>query len=109
MTITFPDEMRAELEAEAKAGGFGSVDEYVLIMYHRAKHSFGVNGENEIGDDSEAHPDGPLWERPGVRERLLALAEEGLASGPGVPVTPEFWADLRRQAGERIAAREPTP
>ncbi len=38
MTITLPDEMRGELEREAKAEGFATVDEYVLIMYLRETH-----------------------------------------------------------------------
>src|SRR4051794_28619466 len=105
MTITFPEEMRDELEQEARTAGFGTVDEYVLIMYHRAKHHSGVNGEEWLNDESEAHPDGPVWQLPAVREKLYRLIQEGLDSGPPIPVTEQFWDDLRKQVDERLAAR----
>lgn len=105
MIITFPDKMRAELEQEAQAAEIPSVDEYVLIMYTRAKCLYGVNGEQWWSDESDGEPSGPPWADPEVQERLSQLIEEGLNSGPPVLVTDEFWADLRRRVSERIAAR----
>jgi hypothetical protein len=95
MTITLPDEMRAELEQEARAAGMPSVDVYVLTMYARAKHLFGVNGENWWADGATD---------PAVRQRLLALAEAGLKSLP-IPDPRGFLADLVRDT----AADEPAP
>jgi hypothetical protein len=106
MTITLPDEMRAELEAEAKAGGFATVDEYVHIMYQRAKYLFGVNGENWWGDESDADPDGPVMQRPGVRERLIALAEEGLRSPP-IADPHGFLDGLVREASRSSESERP--
>jgi hypothetical protein len=87
MTIAFPDELCAELEREAQAAGIPSVDEYVLIMYTRAKCLFGVNGESWWADESDGEPTGPPWADPEVQERLSQLVEEGLNSGPPIRVT----------------------
>lgn len=38
--------------------------------------------------------------------RLLALVAEGVASGPAIPVTEEFWFDLKRRLDERLAGRD---
>jgi hypothetical protein len=90
MIITFPDDMRETLEREAREAGMPSVDVYVLTMYARAKHLFGVNGENWFADESE---DGGL--DPATRQQLLALAEAGLKSPP-IPDPRGFLAELVR-------------
>jgi hypothetical protein len=110
MTITLPDEMRAELEQEAKAAGFATVDEYVLVMYLRAKHIYGARGEEFMGDfDLGLAEDTDSPERVAARrERLDQLIQEGLDSGPAIPVTPEFWDDMRRRLEERLAAKGTT-
>lgn len=105
MTITFPDDMREMLEREAREAGMPSVDVYLLTMYARAKHYFGVNGELLWNDASGGEPTGQPWPDPATRKRLLELAEEGLNSGPPVPVTPEFWEDLKRKVEERLSAK----
>jgi antitoxin ParD1/3/4 len=35
-----------------------------------------------------------------ARAELERLLKEGLESGPPIPVTPEFWADLRREIAD---------
>lgn len=107
MTITLPDDMREELEQEAKTAGFATVDEYILVMYLRAKHSWGPNGEDLLGDFEYGLADGTdSPERVAARrERLNQLIQEGLDSGPAVEATPEFWADMRRRLEERLAAK----
>jgi hypothetical protein len=39
--------------------------------------------------------------------RLETLLLEGLASGDPIPVTKEFWADLKAEAVRRVEARKP--
>ncbi len=111
MTITLPDEMRGELEREAKAEGFATVDEYVLIMYLRAKHTHGTSGENFMGDfDLGLSEEMDSPERVAQRrENLNRLLQEGLDSGPSIPVTPQFWDDMRRRVNEKLKAKEAKP
>jgi hypothetical protein len=107
MTITLPDEARKEIEAEAAAEGFATVDEYIWIMYLRAKHSHGPAGENFLGDyDLGLTEEMDSPERVAQRrENLERLLQEGLDSGPPIPVTPEFWEDMRRRVEEKLAAK----
>ena len=99
MTITLPDEMREELEARAKAAGFASPDAYVASLLMEA-----CDGE----EFDEEIPDPP----PGAsyvvnsREELEAKLEESLKGGPSIPVTPQFWADLRKEVEQRVAAKK---
>lgn len=106
MTITLPDDMREMLEREAREAKMPSVDVYVRVMYERAKHYYGVNGEemlDEFTDDGT--PILPLTD-PAVRQALLRLAEQGTES-ESIPAPAEFLEDLRRRAEERLAAGEP--
>jgi hypothetical protein len=107
MTITLPDGLRDELEQGAKAEGFATVDEYVLIMYLRARHLYEPGGAGPLDDFDFGLVDGTdSPERVAKRrERLNQLLQEGLESGPPIPVTPEFWADMRRRLEERLAAK----
>ena len=86
MTITLPDEMRESLEARAKAAGYESVDELVEDAMQTEEVFAGIH-------------------EPAVQKRLAALIEEGLASGPTVPVTPEFWDRLHARVAERLDAK----
>ncbi len=95
MTITLPDELRAELEQGAKAEGLASPDQYVHVMYQRAKH------HGRVLDDLADLPADQLVE---VKRRLKELVQEGLNSGPAVPVTGEFWESLRQTAERKAAA-----
>jgi hypothetical protein len=107
MTITLPDDMREELEEGAKTEGFASVDEFVKIMYLRAKHHHGVGQNNFLGDfDYGLSEEMDSPERVAKRrERLNQLIQEGLDSGPPITITPGFWEDMRRRLEERIAAK----
>jgi Arc/MetJ-type ribon-helix-helix transcriptional regulator len=107
MTITLPDELKAELEQGAKAEGFASVDEYVLIMYLRARHVYEPNGAGPLDDfEFGLADDTDSPERVAKRrERLNQLLQEGLDSGPPIPVTPEFWKEMRRRLEERVATK----
>lgn len=107
MTITLPDDMREELEQGAKAEGFATVDDYVFVMYLRARHMYGPEAGGLLGDyEHGLAEDTDTPERVAARrDRLNRLIQEGLDSGPAIPVTPEFWAEMRRRLEERMAAK----
>ena len=85
MTVTLPDELRAELEHSARTEGLATVDEYVALLCLRAKHDADTGGVTED------------------ERRLVELVREGLDSGPAVAVGEEFWDSLRRAAKEKAA------
>ena len=41
-----------------------------------------------------------------AKEKLEALLLEGLASGEAIPVDPQFWADLKREALGKLESRK---
>lgn len=102
MTITLPDDLRDELEQGAKAEGYATVDEYVLAMYLRARLTGNPLEDFDFGLADWTDTPERVAAR---RERLNQLIQEGLDSGPAIPVTPEFWEDMRRRLEERMAAR----
>lgn len=108
MTITLPDDLKDELERGAKAEGFATVDEYVHIMYIRARQMFDPEDGGPLADfDFGLAPGTDAPERVAARrERLNQMLEEGLNSGPTIPVTPAFWDEMRRRLEERMAAKE---
>lgn len=83
MNISLPDAMKAFVEEQVQSGGYGTVSEYVRDLVRR--------------DQKER-----------AQNRLEALLLEGLESGPGEPVTPEFWEALRREIQERRNKRKPS-
>jgi len=78
--IHLSDAARAYAEAKAREAGQASADEVVEAIVQKAIR------------------------REASRKRLEELLIEGLESGPGTPVTPEYWDRLRK----RIRARQPT-
>ena len=86
MTVTLPDEMRAGLEARAKAAGYVSVDELA---------------EDVLCD--EATQVGTLDWIEANRSALLALAEQGRNS-PAIENPKGFLAELvrRTESGESV-------
>jgi hypothetical protein len=85
MTITLPEEMREPLERKARAAGFATVADYLCWL----------------ADDE----DGPPELSPKSVAELEALLDAGMASGPPVRATPEFWEERKRVLKERMAKR----
>ena len=81
MNISLPDVMKAFVDEQVQSGGFGTVSEYVRDLVRR---------------DQKAR----------AQDRLEVLLLEGLESGAGEPVTPEFWENLRREIQERRHKRK---
>lgn len=87
MTITLPDEMRAMLQQKAEAGGFASVDDYVIDA---------LTENDEVVSTSQPHFR--------TREELEKLIDKGMASGVAGVVDHAFWARLDHRILERAAA-----
>ena len=82
MNISLPDDMKAFIEAQAAAKGFGTVSEYMRALIRETQ------------------------ERAARRERVDALLLEGLDSGPATPMTGGDWEAIRREVKERHEARQ---
>ena len=88
MTLTLPDDVRAQAERQAKAAGFASVGEYVADL---------------VREDVQAGP--PPDQYAGrTREELERLLNEGMAGVP-VPGDEQFWEERRRKMIEYAAKR----
>lgn len=82
MNISLPDDMKAFVERQANARGFGTVSEYVRSIIREVQ------------------------ERQAARERVDALLIEGLESGPATPFTKADWERIRREGTKLIAERQ---
>lgn len=80
VTISMPESLKEFLDQEVESKGYGNVSEYMRELLRGAR-----------AREAEA--------------RLQALLLEGLASGESVPVTDDFWRQLKADAGRMLAAR----
>jgi antitoxin ParD1/3/4 len=83
LTISLPDSLKEFIEQEVASKGYGNVSEYVRGLLRSAQ---------------ERQADA----------RLEAMLVEGLSRGQDIPVTPEFWSELRSEAAT-ILARHKKP
>ena len=74
----------------------GAVDETAFQEHVAWQIGQGTHGLVPIGTTGEC----PALEEE-EQERLEALLLEGLDSGEGIEVTPEFWKELRAELVER--------
>jgi antitoxin ParD1/3/4 len=81
VTISLPDSLKEFVDTQIATKGYGNVSEYFRSLLREAQ-------QNEAD------------------ARLEALLLEGLASGEPIPVTKEFWTDLRAEAVRRVAERK---
>jgi antitoxin ParD1/3/4 len=77
LNISLPEALRQFVDEKVASGGYGTASEYVRSLIREAQ------------------------QREVEQERLEALLLEGLDSGPGLEVTPEFWKELRAELVER--------
>lgn len=77
LNVSLPEPLRRFVEEKVASGEHGSASDYIRSLIYQAQ------------------------ERETEQERLEALLLEGLESGPGIAVTPEFWKELRAEAMER--------
>jgi len=79
VTISLPESLKAFIDRQLATKGYGNVSEYFRSLLREAQK-----------EEEDA--------------RLETLLLEGLAGGAGIPVTPEFWKDLKAEA-QNIAAK----
>jgi len=82
LTITLPGPLQELLARKLADSGYASVSEYVQALL-----------EAKRLEELEA------WE--GLRQKV----EEGLASGPAIPATDEFWQSFRGELASHRLAR----
>lgn len=73
ITISLPESLKEFIDRQLATKGYGNVSEYFRSLLREAQK-----------DEEDA--------------RLEALLLEGLASGEDIPLTPEFWKDLKVEA-----------
>lgn len=82
VTISLPESLKAFIDRQLSSKGYGNVSEYFRSLLRAAQK-----------EEEDA--------------RLESLLLEGLASRDGIPMTREFWKDLRSEARD-IAERHKT-
>ena len=82
VTISLPESLKAFIESQIATKGYGNVSEYFRSLLRDAQK-----------EEEDA--------------RLETLLLEGLASGDDIPMTREFWKDLKAEARD-IAAKHKT-
>ena len=78
MNIALPESMKHFVQERVAEGGYSSVSEYVRDL---------------IRADQKRK----------AEERIDALLLEGLDSGQGIAVTPEYWDEKKRRLTERLS------
>lgn len=73
VTISLPDSLKAFIDHQLATKGYGNVSEYFRSLLRDAQK-----------------------EEEDARHETLLL--EGLAGGADIPMTPEFWKDLKAEA-----------
>jgi antitoxin ParD1/3/4 len=81
LTISLPDSLKEFIDREVQTKGYGNVSEYVRGLLRDA--------QNKEAD-----------------ARLEAMLIEGLTAGEDIPLSPEFWSELRQDAAKILARRK---
>jgi antitoxin ParD1/3/4 len=75
VTISLPESLKAFVEEQTATKGYGNVSEYFRTLLRDAQ-----------AKEEDA--------------KLEALLIEGLTSGEDIPLSREFWSDLKSEAAE---------
>jgi antitoxin ParD1/3/4 len=81
LTISLPDSLKEFIEREVETKGYGNVSEYVRGLLRDAQ-----------AKEADA--------------RLKTLLIEGLTTGEDIPLSPEFWSELKQDAAKILARRK---
>ena len=81
VTISLPDSLKDFIDREVHSKGYGNVSEYIRGLLREAQTK-----------EEDA--------------RLEALLIEGLSTGEDIPLSPEFWSELRRDAAKILARQK---
>lgn len=80
MNVSLPASMKAWVDEQVVEGGYGTASEYIrqLLREERIRR---------------------------IREEINANLRRAIDSGEPIPVTPEYWEEIRRETRRRLAAR----
>jgi antitoxin ParD1/3/4 len=81
LTISLPESLKEFIEHEVRTKGYGNVSEYVRGLLRDAQ-----------AKEADA--------------RLEALLIEGLSKGEDIPLSPDFWSELKQDAAKILARRK---
>ena len=82
MNISLPEEMKTFVETQVQQGGYSTASEYLRELIRGAQ------------------------KKESAQEHLEKLLLEGINSGPGIEVTPEFWERAHQELERRIKAHK---
>jgi len=80
LTISLPDSLKDFIDREVQTKGYGNVSEYVRGLLRDAQ-----------AKEADA--------------RLETLLIEGLNTGEDIPLSQDFWSELRRDAAKILSRR----
>ncbi|HEX5234345.1 MAG TPA: hypothetical protein VFW25_03340 [Silvibacterium sp.] len=80
VTISMPESLKEFLDHEVQTKGYGNVSEYMRGLLREAQSR-----------DADS--------------RLQSLLLEGLISGDEIPLTQDFWRQLRTDAGKLLTSQ----
>ena len=83
VTISLPESLKASVNRQLATKGYGNVSEYFRSL---------LRGAQAAEEDA----------------RLEALLVEGLAGDGDIPLTREFWTELKAEALQIAAKRKPS-
>jgi antitoxin ParD1/3/4 len=81
LTISLPDSLKEFIDGEVQTKGYGNVSEYVRGLLRDA--------QTKVAD-----------------ARLEALLIEGLTTGEDIPLSSDFWSELKQDAVKILARRK---
>jgi antitoxin ParD1/3/4 len=81
LTISLPESLKEFIEHEVQTKGYGNVSEYVRGLLRDAQ-----------AKEADA--------------RLEALLIDGLTKGEDIPLSPDFWSELKQDAAKILAGRK---
>ena len=77
MNVSLPDTMRNYIEQQVKAGGYGSISEYIRDLIHQDQ-------------------------KRKTKEHLETLLQEGLDSGSATPMSDRDWTEIRQAVRDKL-------
>lgn len=90
--LDLPDDLAAKLRARAAEAGHASVDDFIRDVLRDQVDLLELGCPTGILDEED----------PELEAELIRRIKD---PRPGVEVTPQFWADLKRELHERSASK----
>ena len=104
MEIHLSDETKSWAERQAARAGYGNLDAYFEALVRRDQNQTGNWLEEMLHTERPSEPGDEEWRaevQQTLQERVVALLDEAVASGPAVEMTAQDWESIRRQVRER--------